>query len=366
MKIIFAGWWTWWHIFPSLAILNSLNNLKKQNKNNKIKELFIISKNNLDEEILNNNLNSRTNFKYQKISSWKLRRYFGFFAILENFLDIFKFIFGFFQSLKIILKFKPDLIFCKWWFVSLPVALAWRVLDKKIVLHESDSVMWITNKIIAKFCIWKKWKIFYWEKIWNPINFNWKIFWEVEKNIFLKNKNLLEKIWDKKILFVSWGSQWAEEINNLIKDNLEKICEIFFIIHLTGIWKSLNIKNKNYLSFEFLSSDDYFNFLQISDLVISRAWAWSIAEILFFQKASILIPLIWSAWEHQMKNAKKLENNNLAKIFINDWKILLNYEKFLKLLKFDFSKIKNNLKQKNFQNPAKIIAENLEKLIIKK
>lgn len=342
MKIIFAWGWTWWHIFPSLAILNSL---KKQGE--KTEELFIISENNLDEEIL-----SKTEFKYKKISSWKLRRYFDFFSVLENFSDVFKFIFWFFQSLKIISKFKPDVIFCKWWFVSLPVAIAWKILGKKIVLHESDSVMWIANKIISKFSD----KILYWEKIWNPINFSGKIFSDEEKISFMKEKNFPE---NKKILFVSWGSQWAEEVNNLIKENSDNIFENFFVIHLTWKWKSLNIKNKNYLGFEFLTWDNYFNFLQISDLVVSRAWAWSIAENLFFQKSSVLIPLIWSAWNHQVENAEKLESEKLCKKYSRINKLEDN---FLEILSSDFSEIKENLKIKNFKNPAEKISEEILKI----
>jgi len=283
MKTIFAWGWTWGHILPSMAIANFLE----------WEKLFLISRNNLDEEILKN-----SNFKYKKIFSWKLRRYFSFFAFLENFLDIFKFILGFFQSLKIIYQFNPDIIFCKWGFVSLPIAFAGKILWKKIVLHESDLVMWISNKIISKFAI----KIFRWEEIWNPINFNWKIFSEKEKKFFKKEKKIPE---NKKILFVSWWSQWAEKINKLIEKNFTEIEKNFFVIHLTWIWKKINIKSKNYLEFEFLNSDEYFDFLQIADLVVSRAWAWSIAEILFFQKPAILIPLIWSAWEHQLKNVDK-------------------------------------------------------------
>lgn len=331
MKIIFAWGWTWWHIFPSLAIANNL----------KWEKLFLISKNNLDEEIL-----KKTDFNYKKISSWKLRRYFS----LENFTDVFKFIFWFFESLKIISQFKPDLIFCKWGFVSLPVALAWKILGKKIVLHESDSVMWIANKIISKFAI----KIFYWEKIWNPINFSWKIFSDEEKKFFKKEKNIPE---DKKILFISWGSQGAVEINYLIDKRLEKICENFFVIHLTWKWKKIHIPEKlekNYLGFEFLIWDEYFNFLQISDLVVSRAWAWSIAEILFFQKPSILIPLKSSAWNHQVKNAEKLEKEWLVKYFRKN---------FLEIVNSDFSEIEKKLKKKNFENPAKKIAEEILKII---
>jgi len=334
MKIIFAWGWTWWHIFPSLAILNSL---KKQDK--KTEELFIISENVLDEEIL-----SKTDFNYKKISSWKLRRYFSW----ENFSDLPKIIYWFCQSLVIISKFKPDVIFCKWWFVSLPVAIAWKVLWKKIILHESDSVMWIANKIISKFSD----EILYWEKIWNPINFSGKIFSDEEKISFIKEKNFPE---NKKILFVSWGSQWAEEVNNLIKDNFDNIFENFFVIHLTWKWKSLNIKNKNYLGFEFLTWDGYFNFLQISDLIVSRAWAWSIAENLFFQKPSVLIPLIWSAWNHQVENAEKLELEKLCKKY-SLW------DNFLDILNSDFSEIKENLKIKNFKNPAEKISEEILKI----
>jgi len=372
MKIIFAWWWTWWHIFPSLAIASNLNDSDEK--------LFIISKNKLDEEILKkNNLNSKNHFNYKKISSWKLRRYFD----LQNFFDIFKFIFWFFQSLKIILNFKPDLIFCKWWFVSLPVAIAGFILWKKIVLHESDSVMWIANKIIAKFCIWKKWKIFYWEKIWNPINFSEKINWKKffsdnEKKRFIKEKifskierkikNFSEddkkNIFNKKILFISWGSQWSSEINFLIEKRLEKIIEKdFFVIHLTWKWKKIYVNEtnenlqKNYLWFEFLAWDSYFNFLKLSDLVISRAWAGSIAEILFFQKSSILIPLKSSAWNHQIKNAKKLEKEWLTKVF---------EKHFLDILNSDFSKIENNLKKKNYENPAKKISEEIKLIKNKK
>ena len=341
MRTIFAGWWTWWHIFPSLAIANFLE----------WEKLFLISKNNLDEEIL-----KKTNFKYKKISSWKLRRYFSW----ENFTDFFKFIFWIFQSLKIIKKFNPDAVFCKWGFVSLPVAIAGKILWKKIILHESDAVMWFSNKIIAKFAK----KIFYWEKIWNPINFYWKKFSESEKKKFIQEKifplvkknfpniekNFLE---NKKILLISWGSQGSLEINNLIEKNFSEIEKNFFVIHLTWKWKKTKIKNKNYLQFEFLSWDEYFYFLQIADLLISRAGAGSIAEILFFQKPAILIPLIWSAGEHQLKNSEKIESEKLAKKCV--W-----WEKFLEILNSDFSEIKKNLKEKNFENPAEKIANKIK------
>ena len=279
MRTMFAGWWTWWHIFPSLAIANFLE----------WEKLFLISKNNLDEEIL-----KKTNFKYKKISSWKLRRYFSW----ENFTDFFKFIFWIFQSLKIIKKFNPDAVFCKWGFVSLPVAIAGKILWKKIILHESDAVMWFSNKIIAKFAK----KIFYWEKIWNPINFYWKKFSESEKKKFIQEKifplvkknfpniekNFLE---NKKILLISWGSQGSLEINNLIEKNFSEIEKNFFVIHLTWKWKKLKLKIKIICNLNFWVEMNIFIFYKLQIYLFQGQELAQLQKFYFFKN-----PRFWFHW----------------------------------------------------------------------
>lgn len=237
------------------------------------------------------------------------------------------------------------MIFCKWWFVALPVAIAWRILWISVILHESDSVMWLANRIISKFAK----KVIWWIIEWNPIRFNWKL-------SSLKTKNDLGITSDKKILFIMWGSQWAKQINDLIEENFEKLKRDFFIVHLTWKRKKTKIKDKDYLQFEFLENN-YFDYLNASDLIISRSWAWSIAEILFFKKPSIFIPLNLSASDHQRKNARIIEEKWIARYLDPE---NLNPKKFLEVVSSDFSEIENNLKNLKSENASKKIAKILE------
>ena len=272
MRIIFAWWWSWGHLLPSIAIADRI----------KWDILFICSKSDLDTRII-----SKTNYKFKSISAWKIRRYFD----LKNFSDALFVILWVVESLYHISRFKPEVIFCKWWFVCLPVAIAWWILRKRIVLHESDSVMWIANQIVSKFST----KIIMWLKQdLNPIRF---VPSEIQKKDLDTNK---------KILFVMWWSQWAKQLNDLIVDIFPNIKKSYFVIHLTWIWKKTSIKDKDYIQFEFLDKD-YPWYLKASDIVIS-----SIAEILAFNKVCILVPLWSSAWNHQEINAKYIYDKNLC------------------------------------------------------
>lgn len=321
MKIIFSWGGSWWHIYPSMAIASRIN----------WDFLFVVWKSKLEKDIL-----EKSWYKYKQILSWKIRRYFD----LNNFIDPFKIIIWIIQSLFIIKSFRPEKIFCKWWFVSLPMAIAWRIMWVDIILHESDMKMWLANKIISKFAK----KIIYWIKEnCNPVR---EIKYTVNK---AKIENDIKKLNDKNlpILFITWWSQWAEQLNKLVLEIYSEIKDKFFVIHLTWKWKSTKLVDKNYLQFEFLN-EEYFDYLSIADLVISRAWAGSIAEILYFNLPSILIPLDSSAQDHQRENAKYIANQWLSfyidPLDLNKNKVLeiLNNKNSINLMKDNLYKIKNN------------------------
>ena len=330
MKVIFAWWWSWGHILPSIAIAKRLN----------CEILFICSKWKLDAKML-----SEYKFNFSAISAWKIRRYFD----VKNISDILLFIYWIIESLFYIFRFSPDIIFCKWWYVSLPVAIAWWILRKKIILHESDWVMWIANKITSYF---SSHVIMWLEQNLNPVRFE-------AKNV---NKADINTNW-KKLLFIMWWSQWAKQLNDLIVGIFPIIKEKYFVVHLTWIWKRTSIISKNYIQFEYLDKE-YANYLKLSDFIISRSWASSIAEILAFKKPSILIPLVWSASNHQEINAKYVYNQKLcfmleSKIInheniisiINDDKAIAELSKRLKLIKVndvigEIIKLINNISNK--------------------
>ena len=248
-----------------------------------------------------------------KIACAKFRRYFSFW----NFTDIFKMPIGIFQSFFLILGFRPDAIFSKGGYVSLPVIFAAFLLRKKIIVHESDVITGLSNRIAARFA--KKVLLGFPDR-----------FVKNKKYIFMGNpvrKEILrgarEKAFqffslqkDKPVILAMGGSQGSRFINNLIVKALPKL-EKYQIIHLTGgniasllhgfiVGEKDNFveSKKYYHSYSYLDVEKMALAYSVSDLVISRAGANSLAEIAVCNKPSILIPLPASASGHQMANAK--------------------------------------------------------------
>jgi len=138
MKIIVAGGGTGGHIIPNIAVLNAL----KKQMGAQLDVLYIGSKKGMEAEMI-----PVMGWNFQGINCGKLRRYFS----LENFLDSFRTMAGVAQSLLIIKKFKPAVIFSKGGYVSLPVAVAGGMLGVPVIIHESDVEPGLSTKISARF-----------------------------------------------------------------------------------------------------------------------------------------------------------------------------------------------------------------------
>ena len=295
MKIAFTGGGTLGHVLPCLTIAHSLDknidvfylSSKKQNEVDKIKE----------------------SMRVYKISSGKLRRYFS----LNNFFDIFKILIGFIQSFFILLKEKPDLLFSKGGYVSVPVVLASYILKIKIITHESDITMGLANKINSKFA---KYVLH---------GFAIK---EDEKNLYSGNpiREDLYKIdrekTDRLNILVLGGSLGSLSLNNMIYKTLDNILPYANVYHQAGPYGDFSIKKDNYEQVEFIS-DEYNKRLNEADLVISRSGANAISEFIYLQKAVILVPLKQNASRgEQILNAEYLVKNNAAILCLNEEEIL--------------------------------------------
>lgn len=302
--------------------------------------LYVGSGNTLEQKLV-----AETNFEYQKISTGKLRRYFSW----QNFVDFFKFIKGIFDALKIIKTEKPKLVFSKGGFVSLPVCVAAYFQKIPIILHESDSVMGLANRIIARIAkrICMTFDL-------NPKKDKFKYVLTgspVRKELLKgKRKKAVQELCfnhKKPILLIMGGSQGAQFINELIYNSLDRLLENFQIIHICGKGKKKLIKKIGYVNFEYVQEKlaDYY---ALSNLIISRAGANSLAEISELQKPNILIPLPTSANNHQQKNAEYFAQKN-ASILLEQKN--LTKTKFLEILlnlwqdKTRQKEIKNNLKK---------------------
>jgi len=342
-KIVFTGGGTAGHVIPNISIISELN---KEDF-----EIFYIgSKNGIEKELI-----QERNIPYYSIFSGKLRRYFSF----ENFTDIFKVIIGIIQSFFIIRKIKPDIIFSKGGFVTVPVIIGGFLNNVPIISHESDITpglatkisSYFSNKVLTSFP--ETLKYFHRNKsiyVGNPIR---KEIFEYKENNFVKFNN------NKPILLVIGGSLGSQFINQEIRKILNSLLEKFNIIHICGknnIDVTLN-DIENYKQFEYLDKEMPI-VLNISEIIVSRAGSNTIFEILALRKPNLLIPLSKKASRgDQILNAKSFEKAGFS-IVIEEEKI--NSDILLKKIIETYNRrneLVENMKKENYQNPNKKIIE---------
>ncbi len=278
-KIVLTGGGTAGHVTPNIALLPSL-------KAAGYEVHYIGSYNGIEKTLIED-----MNIPYYGISSGKLRRYFD----LKNFSDPFRVIKGFGEANRLIKKLKPDVVFSKGGFVAVPVVLAAKKNGIPAIIHESDMTPGLANKICipaaSKVCC------------------NFKETFEllpegkavltgtpIRKELFEGDKNKAAKLCgldpDKPAILIIGGSSGSVVINNAVRECLDDILKDYQVIHLCGkghLDETLN-ERKGYAQFEYVSKElrDLFAF---SDLVISRAGANAICELLALKKPNILIPL---------------------------------------------------------------------------
>ncbi|WP_274600981.1 undecaprenyldiphospho-muramoylpentapeptide beta-N-acetylglucosaminyltransferase [Clostridium yunnanense] len=318
-KIIMTGGGTAGHVTPNLALVPEL---MKQNFDIK----YIGSKDGIEKDIIKNS----SNMEYFGISSGKLRRYFD----VKNFSDPFKVVKGMVEAYKIITKEKPDIVFSKGGFVTVPVVIAASIKKIPVVTHESDITPGLANKLAAPFC--SKLCVTFPESL-NYIKDKKGVYTgtPIRKELFegsaIKGKKICGFNDNKPVLFVIGGSLGSKAINETIRNSLKELLGKYNIIHICGKgnFDSSYKEIKGYAQFEYVS-EELTHLMNAADYIISRAGANVIFEILALKKPNILIPLSAKVSRgDQVLNAKSFEKNGYS-IVIEDEE--LNKEKLLEKL----------------------------------
>ncbi len=319
MKNIALTWgWTWWHIFPLLSIYNYL----KDDKN--ITFTWFWEEDGREEKIAEEN-----NIKFEHIPAGKLRRYFD----IRNFFEPLKNLSWVLWWIYYIFVYKIDIIFSKWGYVSLPLCIAGFLLRKKIYIHESDSISGLTSKIIGKIAT----KVFYTfpnEKIDQKKHI---LVWQILNPELIEN---IDKMWkieqnEKLEILVIAGSQGSTTIFEHLKSILNNLIDINFTIIL---WeKNLHFRTEfekfnNVTLYDFISQKEIWAIYKKTDIAITRAGATTLWELYFFGIHSIIIPLIGSAQNHQMKNGYYFKENHESDLICESEE--LNLEMFRILTKY--------------------------------
>lgn len=300
-KIVLTGGGTAGHVTPNIALLPRLRELDYE-------IYYIGSYNGIEKRLI-----EEYGIPYYGISSGKLRRYFD----IKNFLDPFKVLKGYSQAVRLMKKLKPDVVFSKGGFVSVPVIMAAKHSKIPSIIHESDLTPGLANKIsipaASKVCCNFPETLQYLppEKAvltGSPIRA------ELMNGNRVKALELCGFTANKKVILVVGGSTGSQFINTTVREMLPELCKFYQIIHLCGKGNlDPTLANREgYAQFEY-AKKELSDFFALADLVISRAGANAICEILALHLANILIPLSANASRgDQILNARSFENQGFS------------------------------------------------------
>lgn len=302
-RIILTGGGTAGHVTPNIALIPKLKDLGYDIQ-------YIGSYNGIEKELI-----EPFGVPYHGISSGKLRRYFS----VQNFTDPFRVVKGFSEARKLIKDLKPDVIFSKGGFVSVPVVLAGKRCKVPVIIHESDMTPGLANKIAipsaAKVCCNFPETLDSLPKGKAVLTGS-----PIRQELLSGNKiaamDLCGFTADKPVILVIGGSLGSVIVNNAVRKSLPELLKEFQIIHLCGKGKTDEFLNgtKGYCQYEYIK-DELRDIFALADIVISRAGANAICELLALRKPNLLIPLSAKASRgDQILNARSFERQGFSMV----------------------------------------------------
>lgn len=300
-RIVLTGGGTAGHVTPNMALIPNLQEAGYDIQ-------YIGSYDGIEKDLI-----TGIDIPYHSISSGKLRRYFD----VKNFTDPFKVMKGYLQASKLLKQLKPDIVFSKGGFVSVPVVLAAKHRHIPCIIHESDMTPGLANKLAipsaTKVCCNFPETLKYLPNGKAVLTGS-----PIRQELFQGNKerglSFCGFTSDKPVILVIGGSLGAVAVNNAVRESLDELLKHFQIIHLCGKGKvepSLQQK-QGYVQFEYIKKE-LSDLFACTDLMISRAGANAICEILSLRKPNILIPLSAAASRgDQILNARSFEKQGYS------------------------------------------------------
>lgn len=323
MKIIFSGGGTLGPVTPLMAMLETIKDAHPD-----AEFLWVGTKRGPEKDLI-----EEAGIRFTTLSSGKFRRYLSFW----NVVDIGRIIIGFFQSVKLIWKEKPDACISAGGFISVPLHIAAWLLGVKTWIHQQDLQVGLANKIMAPFAsritTSVEDQLAYFSKkksLWlgNPVR---KELFDGSKEEAFKHFHL-EK--DVPVVFATGGGTGSLKVNQLIVESIPHLESVCQVIHLSGkerpqelVERAVKTFPDRYQSYQFFTHEMKQAYAA-ADIVISRGGFGTLTEIAALQKIAIIIPKPG----HQVQNVKFLENKGAA-LYINEKTADGNYvAKVIKML----------------------------------
>lgn len=302
-RIILTGGGTAGHVTPNIALLPRLREMHYDIH-------YIGSYNGIEKELI-----EQFAIPYHGIATGKLRRYFS----VQNFTDPFRVLKGMNDAKKLVKLLKPDIIFSKGGFVSVPVVLAGKRCRVPVIIHESDMTPGLANKLslsaAKKVCcnFPETLKLLPEDK---AVLTGSPIRQELLSGDPYKAKDFLGFTSEKPVILVIGGSLGAVAVNNAVRSVLPRLLKSYQVIHLCGRGKlDESLKGTpGYAQFEYVK-EELKDLFALTDIVISRAGANAICELLALHKPNLLIPLPAGASRgDQILNARSFERQGFSMV----------------------------------------------------
>lgn len=315
MKIIFCGGGSGGHVMPALTLIEEIKNIYPATQIS-----YIGSYQGIERSLV-----VAKGIPYRAIHTGKIRRYFS----IQNFIDLFKVGMGLIQSLGYLLfESRDTIIFSTGGFVSVPVVIAAWMTGKKVYVHEQTARLGLANQIASRFAT--KFFISFEES---------RKFLPAEKVIYsgypirnsffkpLSSKIVVDGIdlsaMQKPLLFVTGGGNGSHLMNQLVKDHLAKWSKDYYILHQVGknqLGEFEGLRSDSYLPVAFLG-DEMIDIMKKARVIISRAGAGTVCELLALGKKSVFIPLKIAQKNEQYHNAMEA-HRKLGSIVIGEDEVL--------------------------------------------
>ena len=302
-KIVLTGGGTAGHVTPNIALLPKL-------KEAGYEIYYIGSYDGIEKKLI-----EEFNIPYFGISSGKLRRYFD----IKNFTDPFKVLKGYSEAAKLMKKIKPDVVFSKGGFVTVPVVIAAHRKKIPTIIHESDMTPGLANKLCipsaTKICCNFPETISHLPE--GKANLTGS---PIRAELLSGNKDEARKFCgfsdDKPVVLIIGGSLGAAAVNDAVRKILPQLLPKYNVIHLCGKGKlDESLKGTaGYVQYEYIKKE-LADLFALADVVISRAGANAICELLALKKPNILIPLPAAASRgDQILNANSFKKQGFSEV----------------------------------------------------
>lgn len=245
--------------------------------------------------------------EYYGIASGKLRRYLS----RENLADVFRVVAGMWQAWRLLGRLGPDVVFSKGGFVSFPVVFAAWLRRIPVVAHESDLTPGLANRLAQPFL--RTLCVTFPETRASRLRGR-QVFTGTPLRPALlagdagRGRALVDAPGDRPLLLVTGGSLGADVINRAVREALVELLDQFVVVHVCGPGKLADLVRPGYHQFEYVT-DDWGDLLAAADLVVSRAGANTLFELLALGKPALLVPL-----SPRVSRGDQVENAEYARL----------------------------------------------------